>query len=292
MHIDRPAIVGPERLVLRTSAALYVDDLKAVGEFTVDSGQSVPPRHGRLPSVGLAFLEGKPMSAKGRLARRISSIASFSAGTSADMAFWPPERGHREKSGKRRADWRWAAWIARPRKGGPAVYWACARRRVLITTNGARTEQYLGRQAQAPRRKGFCYHPSPREVDCNFCHFVLSLTQINARRCQTVPCFRMGDDWELIMGLLNSKLPNRFLLENAPEHLKFIGLIAVNHAHLDRKLCRLFSLLAELDSRAAKTFLGRSPMHALAPGAYSTPIVAAGQSGATRDLRGPREALS
>jgi len=42
MHIDRPAIVGPERLVLRTSAALYVDDLKAVGEFTVDSGQSVP----------------------------------------------------------------------------------------------------------------------------------------------------------------------------------------------------------------------------------------------------------
>jgi len=35
MHIDRPAIVGPERLVLRTSAALYVDDLKAVGEFTV-----------------------------------------------------------------------------------------------------------------------------------------------------------------------------------------------------------------------------------------------------------------
>jgi hypothetical protein len=94
----------------------------------------------------------------------------------------------------------------------------------------------------------------------------------------------MGDDWELIMGLLNSKLPNRFLLENAPEHLKFIGLIAVNHAHLDRKLCRLFSLLAELDSRAAKTFLGRSPMHAR--------IVAAGQSGATRDLRGPREALS
>jgi len=93
------------------------------------------------------------------------------------------------------------------------------------------------------------------------------------------------------MGLLNSKLPNRFLLENAPEHLKFIGLIAVNHAHLDRKLCRLFSLLAGLDSRAAKTFLGRSPMHALAPGAYSkTRIVAAGQSGATRDLRGPREA--
>jgi hypothetical protein len=45
--------------------------------------------------------------------------------------------------------------------------------------------------------------------------------------------------------------------------LKLIGLIAVNHAHLDRKLCRLFSLLAGLDSRAAKTFLGRTPMHAL-----------------------------
>ncbi len=74
----------------------------------------------------------------------------------------------------------------------------------------------------------------------------------------------MGDDWELVMGLSTSQLPNRFLLENAPEHLKLIGLIAVNHAHLDRKLCRLISLLAGLDSRAAKTFLGRSPMHALA----------------------------
>ena len=36
------AIVGPERLVLRTPAALYSDDLKTVGEFTVEAGQSVP----------------------------------------------------------------------------------------------------------------------------------------------------------------------------------------------------------------------------------------------------------
>jgi len=36
------AIVGPERLVLRTPASLYGDDLKTVGEFTVEAGQSVP----------------------------------------------------------------------------------------------------------------------------------------------------------------------------------------------------------------------------------------------------------
>ncbi len=36
------AIVGPERVVLRTPAALYGDDLKTVGEFTVEAGQSVP----------------------------------------------------------------------------------------------------------------------------------------------------------------------------------------------------------------------------------------------------------
>ena len=58
------------------------------------------------------------------------------------------------------------------------------------------------------------------------------------------------------MGLLNSKLPNRFLLENAPEHLKFIGLIAVNHAHLDRKLCRLFFAAGWIGFAPAKTFLG------------------------------------
>ena len=36
------AIAGPERLVLRTSATLHGEDLKTVGEFTVDAGQSVP----------------------------------------------------------------------------------------------------------------------------------------------------------------------------------------------------------------------------------------------------------
>jgi GH15 family glucan-1,4-alpha-glucosidase len=36
------AIAGPERLVLRAPAALYGEDLKTVGEFTVEAGQSVP----------------------------------------------------------------------------------------------------------------------------------------------------------------------------------------------------------------------------------------------------------
>jgi GH15 family glucan-1,4-alpha-glucosidase len=35
------AIAGPERLVLRTPAALHGEDSKTVGEFTVDAGQSV-----------------------------------------------------------------------------------------------------------------------------------------------------------------------------------------------------------------------------------------------------------
>src|ERR1700686_1829405 len=35
------AIAGPERLVLRTPATLYGEDLKTVGEFMVDAGQSV-----------------------------------------------------------------------------------------------------------------------------------------------------------------------------------------------------------------------------------------------------------
>ena len=35
------AIAGPERLVLRTSASLYGEDLKTVGEFAVDAGQTV-----------------------------------------------------------------------------------------------------------------------------------------------------------------------------------------------------------------------------------------------------------
>jgi GH15 family glucan-1,4-alpha-glucosidase len=36
------AIAGPERLVLRAPAALYGEDLKTAGEFTVEAGQSVP----------------------------------------------------------------------------------------------------------------------------------------------------------------------------------------------------------------------------------------------------------
>jgi GH15 family glucan-1,4-alpha-glucosidase len=36
------AIAGPERLVLRTPAALYNEDIKTVGEFTVEASHSVP----------------------------------------------------------------------------------------------------------------------------------------------------------------------------------------------------------------------------------------------------------
>lgn len=36
------AIAGPERLVLRTSAALYGEDLKTMGEFAVEAGEAVP----------------------------------------------------------------------------------------------------------------------------------------------------------------------------------------------------------------------------------------------------------
>ena len=36
------AIAGPERLVLRTAVALYGEDMKTVGEFTVEAGQSIP----------------------------------------------------------------------------------------------------------------------------------------------------------------------------------------------------------------------------------------------------------
>ena len=36
------AIAGPERLVLRTPVELYGEDLKTMGDFTVDAGQSVP----------------------------------------------------------------------------------------------------------------------------------------------------------------------------------------------------------------------------------------------------------
>jgi GH15 family glucan-1,4-alpha-glucosidase len=36
------AVAGPERLVLRTPASLYGEDLKTLGEFTVEAGQSIP----------------------------------------------------------------------------------------------------------------------------------------------------------------------------------------------------------------------------------------------------------
>jgi GH15 family glucan-1,4-alpha-glucosidase len=36
------AIAGPERLVLRTPAALYGEDLKTMGEFAVEAGETVP----------------------------------------------------------------------------------------------------------------------------------------------------------------------------------------------------------------------------------------------------------
>src|SRR5215467_9173685 len=36
------AIAGPERLVLRTPVALYGEDLKTIGEFAVEAGQSIP----------------------------------------------------------------------------------------------------------------------------------------------------------------------------------------------------------------------------------------------------------
>ena len=36
------AIAGPERLVLRTPTSVYGEDLKTLGEFTVEAGQSIP----------------------------------------------------------------------------------------------------------------------------------------------------------------------------------------------------------------------------------------------------------
>ena len=36
------AIAGPERVILRTPVALYGEDLRTVGEFAVEAGQSVP----------------------------------------------------------------------------------------------------------------------------------------------------------------------------------------------------------------------------------------------------------
>ena len=51
------AIAGPERLVLRTPAELYGEDLKTVGEFAVEAGDTLPftlsygPSHKPLPPV-------------------------------------------------------------------------------------------------------------------------------------------------------------------------------------------------------------------------------------------------
>src|SRR5262249_31597285 len=36
------AIAGPDRLVLRTSVPLHGEDLKTIGEFTVEAGESIP----------------------------------------------------------------------------------------------------------------------------------------------------------------------------------------------------------------------------------------------------------
>jgi GH15 family glucan-1,4-alpha-glucosidase len=45
------AVAGPERMVLHTPVALYGEDLKTVGEFTINAGQSVP----FVLSYGLSF---------------------------------------------------------------------------------------------------------------------------------------------------------------------------------------------------------------------------------------------
>jgi GH15 family glucan-1,4-alpha-glucosidase len=50
------AIAGPERLVLRTSAAPYGEDLKTVGEFVVEAGQSIP----FVLSYGASFKDPSP----------------------------------------------------------------------------------------------------------------------------------------------------------------------------------------------------------------------------------------
>jgi GH15 family glucan-1,4-alpha-glucosidase len=49
------AIAGPERLILRTPVALYGEDLRTVGEFAVEAGQSIP----FVLSYGRSF-EGPP----------------------------------------------------------------------------------------------------------------------------------------------------------------------------------------------------------------------------------------
>jgi hypothetical protein len=73
---ERPFLVELMGIGLRGVTLRFVHEVRGEADYSA--------RHGRLPSVGLAFLEGKPMSAKERLARRVSSIACFA---SADMAF-------------------------------------------------------------------------------------------------------------------------------------------------------------------------------------------------------------
>ncbi len=46
------AIAGPERLVLRTPAPLYGEDLSTIGEFIVEAGESVPFVLSHGPSIG------------------------------------------------------------------------------------------------------------------------------------------------------------------------------------------------------------------------------------------------
>ncbi len=47
------AIAGPERVVLRTPAALHGEDLKTIGEFAIEVGQSIPfvTRRKSMPSM-------------------------------------------------------------------------------------------------------------------------------------------------------------------------------------------------------------------------------------------------
>src|SRR5580693_2259049 len=50
------AIAGPERLLLRTPTALYGEDLRTLGEFSVEAGDSIP----FVLSYGLSFQEPPP----------------------------------------------------------------------------------------------------------------------------------------------------------------------------------------------------------------------------------------
>ena len=56
------AIAGPERLVLRTPAELYGEDLKTVGEFIVEAGRAVP----FVLSHGPSFEPPRPGSIRSR----------------------------------------------------------------------------------------------------------------------------------------------------------------------------------------------------------------------------------